>query len=289
MIELYRNLTDEQADICHLVLTSSGIYHLTKRWKKGWDVWVRSADAEKALAGMTAYFTENPQVEFAKIKENGKKPAAFSGIFAALVLMAFYLAAGDDRLSVHQAFGASAKHILHGELYRTVTALMLHVDAVHLAGNMAALALFGSAVCGIHGMGLGWLMMLSTGIFGNIINAILYQTNHFSVGASTVVFGAIGILSAYQFWKKMNLPGERVKAWLPLGGGLALLAFLGSGGGRVDVMAHLFGFFSGLVLETIYDLWIQKKVSRSVQAACMSVTAGILAISWVCPLWISGR
>jgi membrane associated rhomboid family serine protease len=203
--------------------------------------------------------------------------------------MAFYLAAGNDRLSVHQAFGASAEHIMQGEIYRTVTALMLHVDAVHLVGNMVALALFGSAVCGIHGIGLGWLMMLVTGIFGNAINAVIHQTDHFSVGASTVVFGAIGILSGYQFWKKMNLPGERVKAWLPLGGGLALLAFLGSGVGRVDVMAHLFGFFSGLVLETIYDLWIQKEVSTSVQTVCVSVTVGILVISWVWPLWISGR
>jgi rhomboid protease GluP len=289
MIELYRNLTREQADICSLVLRSSGIYHRTKKWKDGWYVWVRSTDFTVALTRMSDYFEENQQVEFEETSGKDKRPTTYTGIWIALVLMAFYLALGEDRKALHHLFGSSAAHILDGAVYRTVTSLMLHVDAVHLVGNMASIALFGSLVCGIHGLGLGWLMILLTGILGNLSNAFLYQTNHVAVGASTAIFGAIGILSAYQFWKKMDIPGERVKAWLPLGGGVALLAFLGSGGGRVDVTAHLFGFVSGLVLETIHSLWIQKNVSKTGQAVCLSVTTGILVISWVWPLWMGGR
>ena len=285
MIELYRNLSQQQANELGLVLKSSGIFHRLKKRKNGWNVWVRSVDAARSQTILTDYFKENPHAEFLQTVPNGKKPAVYTGIWAAILLMAFYLAAGENRRAVHDAFGSSAEQILNGEIYRTVTSLFLHVDAVHLVGNMASMALFGSVVCSVHGSGLGFLMVLSTGILGNFINAVLYQTNHFSVGASTAVFGAIGILSAYQFWRKLNLPGERVKAWLPLGGGLALLAFLGSGGGRVDVTAHLFGFCAGLLLETIHSLWLQKEASKKVQVVCLSITAGILTLSWAWPLW----
>ena len=34
-------------------------------------------------------------------------------------------------------------HIINGELYRTVTALMLHANAPHILGNVVGLSLFG--------------------------------------------------------------------------------------------------------------------------------------------------
>ena len=287
MIELYRHLTQEKANICSLVLKSSGIFHRVKQRKNGWVVWIRSTDAVKAQAIMAAYFEENPHREFINISENSRKPALYNGIWVAIVLLAFYLATGEDKQPVHDSFGSSAQHILNGEIYRTVTSLFLHADAVHLVGNMAAIVLFGSAVFNIHGLGIGLLLILLTGIMGNAFNAILYQTHHISVGASTAVFGAIGILSAYQFWRKIHLPGERMKAWLPLGGGLALLALLGSGEGRVDVMAHLFGFFAGLVMETFYMLWGPAEASQTVQWICITIAAVMTILSWSWPLWLA--
>jgi rhomboid protease GluP len=248
-------------EICSLVLSASGIYHRTRNGKTGRQVWIRNRDLSRALAGMEAYFRENPEILF-------KDPPAderhlrfsFAGIWAALILLAFYLAVGDDRGVFNKAFGSSAEQILKGEVYRTVTSLFLHVDAVHLAGNMAAIAIFGSAVCGIHGSGLGMLLILFSGILGNGVNALVHQTGHTSVGASTAVFGAIGILSAGRFWDKIALPERHIKAWLPLGAGLALLGILGSGGGRVDLLAHLFGFMAGILLETAHFFWIKRKL-----------------------------
>jgi membrane associated rhomboid family serine protease len=47
--------------------------------------------------------------------------------------------------------------------------------------------------------------------------------------------------------RKTDRRGRR-RAWIPIAAALGLLAMLGSGGGRVDVLAHLFGFSFGAVL-----------------------------------------
>ncbi len=49
-----------------------------------------------------------------------------------------------------------------------------------------------------------------------------------------------------------------MKAWLPLGAGLALLSMLGSGGERTDLMAHLFGFMTGLILGAFYGVLVKQ-------------------------------
>ena len=51
----------------------------------------------------------------------------------------------------------------------------------------------------IAGAGVGVLMILAAGVLGNYANAVLFEYNHLSVGASTSVFGAVGITAAYQF------------------------------------------------------------------------------------------
>ena len=280
MIELYKHLSRDQAQLCALILTTTGIAYHTKKESAGWRVRVESRDFTKALTAMSAYFEENPEHSFIGNKPFAEKLRSFSGIWAAVILMAFYLAVGEDRQVFFKSFGASAAAILNGEIYRTVTALMLHVDAVHLAGNMAAIAFFGSVVGSIHGTGVGWLMILFTGVFGNLLNAWLYQTSHMAVGASTAVFGAIGILSTHQFWNKMAIPKERMKSWLPVAGGMALLGILGSGGGRVDIMAHLFGYLSGMVLETAHRFGVKKQPTQKAQILCMIVFIGIICLSW---------
>lgn len=285
MIKLYTHLSEKQIELCGLVLTSAGIFYRTKNTESGWMILVNDHDFTRASNSMYLYFNENPELEVLEPIPVGKFKNNFTGIGAALILMAFYMAVGTDRQLFVTTYGASASHILQGEIYRAVTALLLHADTVHLIANMAAIAVFGSAVASIMGTGVGWLLILATGTIGNILNACLYQAHHMAVGASTAVFGAIGILSGYQFWKKIRRPGERIKAWLPLGGGLALLAMLGSGGGRVDVMAHLFGFFVGLGIETVYDFLIKRKPPMIYQALGMFIFIAIIVASWGWPIW----
>ena len=136
--------------------------------------------------------------------------------------------------------GASdAARIASGEWWRALTALSLHADAGHAAGNAVAGGILLTALARRVGPALAVWSALAAGLAGNLATAWSVRGDYSSVGASTAVFGALGTLSALQ------APGRR--AWITLGAGVALLGFLGTGE-RADLLAHLFGFAAGAVL-----------------------------------------
>jgi membrane associated rhomboid family serine protease len=283
MEKLFSNLDSEQADLCVLILSASGIACKPGREEAGWGVWVRAEDHPTAIEKISQYFRENPERPPPPAPPPLGTHRTWTGIGAALLPAIFHGAAawhGVSRTLVNR-FGAVSDRIMEGEVYRTVTALMLHSGAVHLMGNMVGIALFGTAVCGVTRPGIGWLMILLTGALGNLANAALQHPGHRSIGASTAVFGAIGLLSAFQFWQKYRRPGHRLKAWLPLAAGLALLGLLGSSGERTDLMAHLFGLLAGLLLGTPYILFIHRPLPDRYQKAAWCITGGILILAWL--------
>ena len=282
MRELFKDLTADQANTCGLVLSSSGITYRVKKGRKGWDILVDESSYENALASMKQYFRENQDDFSTPEPGDDKYQKTFTGVYVAVVLLAWYLAfmMGNDSRQFIRAYGAASDYILNGELYRAATALMLHADSIHLVGNMVGVAVFGTAVCSITGWGVGWLMILLTGIIGNLVNAVFLKTGHVSIGASTAVFGAIGILSGHQFIKRFRSHGRRIKAWLPLAGGLALLGFLGSGV-HTDLTAHLFGFLAGMILGILYAAFINRITSRPGQMYAMCIFIGILVVAWL--------
>ncbi len=282
MIELFRDLSAEDAKAYGLVLSAYAISHMVREGEGGWHVWVEEKHHHKALAAIERYLEENQEVPARDASTVHEYRRTFTGVWAGALLLVSYVAAevGSDRHALVQITGSSASHILRGELYRAVTSLMVHASPLHLAGNILGIGLFGTAVCSVTGWGVSWLMILVTGIVGNLANALLYKTGHVSVGASTAVFGAIGLLAAYQFHAKAKLPGQRMKAWVPLGGGLALLGILGSGA-HVDMTAHFFGFAAGLVLGIVYALFVRQPAARGYQAGALVVTLSLLAVSWM--------
>jgi len=283
MVILFNNLTAEEAETYALVLASSAIAHRTRKGPQGWELIVETEDFETAFEAIREYLVENRQA----VPVPGGIPAAvyqrnFSGIWVALGLLVCHLTVVThlESATIVKTFGASARHILDGEYYRCVTALMLHGDVTHLVSNMVGIAIFGTAVCAVTGLGVGWMMILMTGLIGNFLNALLYQTEHLSVGASTAIFGAIGILGAYQFMRRFRQPGQRLKAYLPLGAGLALLAFLGAGA-RSDLMAHLFGFAVGIAAGGIYGSTVKQPLPKSTQNGFLVTAAVIVAFAWL--------
>jgi len=142
--------------------------------------------------------------------------------------------------------GAAAGEIRDGQWWRTVTALTLHSGPVHLLGNLLIGGVFIVLLCRELGSGLAWCLLLLSGILGNLANAMFQPAYHNSIGASTLVFGAVGILGAL----RLGRPGRRWRRrWLlPAAAALSLLAMLGTEGENTDLGAHLFGFVFGALL-----------------------------------------
>ena len=158
----------------------------------------------------------------------------------------------------------------------------LHSGPTHLVGNVLCLLLFGYAVCDTFGGGLAWVLILASGIVGNALAGLAHGAGHTSIGASTACFGALGILSASQSVRNLREHGFSLsiwsRAWLPLGAGLALLTLLGTGP-RSDLLAHLFGFLSGLVLCLPFVIGMPA-LSPGAQRALQLIALVTVMIAW---------
>jgi hypothetical protein len=71
-----------------------------------------------------------------------------------------------------------------------------------------------------------------------------------------------------------------MRAWLPIGGGLALLSILGSGK-NTDLTAHLFGFMAGIILGALYGVLVKRSAARAYQACFLLITLTVLVMSWM--------
>ena len=151
---------------------------------------------------------------------------------------------------------------LHHQWWRPFTALFLHSDFPHLLGNLLGGALFGSLVVRAIGPFLGITAILASGTLGNTINAFLHlPADHRSLGASTAVFAALGLLAALGTFELLrnprSLPWRRILA--PIFGGLILLGWMGGGSADslTDVGAHLAGFLCGLAIGQ--GVWLKPR------------------------------
>ncbi len=150
-----------------------------------------------------------------------------------------------------RAASSSIGLIGHGEWWRPFTALFLHADVPHLIGNLLSGLFFGTLVARSIGPWRGWALILGCGALGNALTSALTWPEEFtSIGASTAVFGALGILSGLGFSAmlraRLHLPWARIAA--PVLAGVILLGLLGGGSesGNTDVLGHVFGFGTGL-------------------------------------------
>lgn len=288
---LFENLTRKQADICHLVIRSQEIACRIALKNGCFCIHVPESHADVARHAVEAYLAENPPLPAADRGSGGRFPAAslnLSGVAVALMMMAVYAAmtTSGDPMAYVAAFGAKARMITAGEGYRCVTALLLHADAAHLAGNMAGLIFLGGVVCAMTGAGVGWLMILICGAAGNAITAVAHThgtnpaSDHLSIGASTAVFAALGILSAMR-----SIDGIRSgKGWrqvvLCLGAGAALLGLMGTSA-RSDIGAHLFGYLAGVGLGSAYTWRIRFRPGLWIQVLAGGVAAITVLVSWL--------
>jgi rhomboid protease GluP len=180
---------------------------------------------------------------------------------------------------------AHAAKILDGQWWRLITALTLHADGLHLISNLAIGGLFIVLLCRELGSGLAWCLLLAAGALGNLANACLQLPDHRSVGASTSVFGAVGILAALTL---VRYRGQLQRRWpLPFAAALALLALLGTEGKQTDLGAHLFGFVFGILLGLAAKKLLERRgrPGRWLNALLASACALLVGGAWSAALY----
>jgi membrane associated rhomboid family serine protease len=264
-----------------LVLDSAAIPHRWIPGTAGFELWVAPIDRTRAGQTLDAYDRENPRpsrVAFLLSAEAYGRSSV--GIVTALLLMGFYVVTGpSDGASTWSRLGsAAAERILHGELWRSATALTLHADPAHVLGNCLACVVFLTFLGNRLGPGLAiWLTLLS-GVLGNLLTAVVTGDHHVAVGASTATFGALGALVGLRVVSPRGT-ASRQPMWTVLAAALALLGMLGTSPGA-DVLAHFFGLACGAVLGSIVAVALPPLRRQWPQALLAASAACAIAVSW---------
>jgi rhomboid protease GluP len=204
-----------------------------------------------------------------------------AGLVMAAAIVAAYAWTGPraGQGAAFRAGSADAGRILSGEVWRGATALTLHADLSHLVANATAGAFLATAVCRIVGGGLGALLIVVAGVAGNLLNAALNGPPHDSIGASTAVLAAVGLLSGLAFVRTRRTRRDRARAWLALAAGLALLGMLGADP-HSDLGAHLCGFLSGVVLGALCGWLVPLVPGRATQRVLAAAALALVGGSW---------
>ncbi len=175
-----------------------------------------------------------------------------------------------------------------GEIWRAVTGLSLHVDLSHFLSNLLFGALFTMLACELVGGGLGLSLILISGALGNLANALLQDPAHASVGASTAVFAALGLLVTYQWRRRHQLKQSAFRRWAPLFAGGFLLASMGLtpetaqfAARSVDFGAHATGFAVGALGGIALSLFRVKQLGNpTLQTAALAFAPAMFVLAW---------
>jgi membrane associated rhomboid family serine protease len=174
--------------------------------------------------------------------------------------------------------------IRDGEWWRTITALTLHSGARHLAGNIVFGILFGLMAGRLVGSGIAWFGIVVASAAANFLNTSLLESAHRSIGASTAVFAALGLVSGF-VWRAKLMTQDRWPYRLgPIVGGIALLAYTGTGNADTDIGAHLAGFVCGFVAGMALTMAAKYLTLRYLQLLSGITSIAIIVLAWIVAL-----
>ena len=270
-----------------LVLEATGIPYQVRRESGDFILVVPASLAARARNEIDAYTRENQASpsDRTTVLEQG---SGWAGVFGyAIVLLLMFLLQHQGFFGVNwvDAGKTNAGLILGGEWWRTVTALCLHSDSVHLVANIAIGSLIGLFAGQLLGSGLAWFSILFAGAAGNLLNAWVRDPRHTSVGASTAVFAAFGIVAALASSRRRPSRRSKFGRYTPIVGAVILLSYLGTSGQRTDVFAHVAGFLAGLLLGGLYGkLGDRIMMGRRAQLLLGIGTVALLGLSWLIAL-----
>ena len=281
---VFETLSRQECVDSSLVLEAVGIAVQTQFENGVWRLQVPTAEAHTALSELDAFQRENVD----RVSDRRKSVATYRGSWIAVLgylivvlSVAFLQRVGSFGVDWMETGRMHAGSVTSGEWWRCVTALTLHVDAGHVLSNLVLGVLFGVFAGRILGGGVAWLLIIIGGTLGNGVNAMVQASTHSSVGASTAVFAALGILVAHALRPREKVDERLMRRWRPLIAGVVLLGLTGVGGPRTDVMAHVTGFVAGALVG-----WVGCRLphgvlrSTSIQMVSGGLAGGLILLAW---------
>ncbi|WP_277374968.1 rhomboid family intramembrane serine protease [Staphylococcus epidermidis] len=137
-------------------------------------------------------------------------------------------------------------NVVHGEWYRLISSMFLHFNFEHILMNMLSLFIFGKIVESIIGSWRMLIIYIISGLYGNFVS-LSFNTTTISVGASGTIFGLIGSIFVIMYLSK-NFNKKMIGQLLIT---LVVLIVFSLFMSNINIMAHLGGFISGVLITLI--------------------------------------
>jgi membrane associated rhomboid family serine protease/Flp pilus assembly protein TadD len=158
------------------------------------------------------------------------------------------LAGGSTNEEVLLQFGASyGPFFRHGEYWRLVMPMFLHIGVFHLLINMYALYLLGRILEHVYGYGRFAFLYVGSGISSSYLSMAVAP--HIAAGASGAIFGIAGAMLVAGFLHRASIPRRLRRVF---GSGILLMIVANLAFGRIvpgiDNWGHVGGLLGGMVL-----------------------------------------
>ncbi len=210
-----------------------------------------------------------------KIFTYGKPYFTYFFIFVQLTMYFFLeMNGGSTNPQTLIKFGAKDNlKILHGEWWRFITPVVLHIGFFHLVMNTLALYFLGTAVERIYGRSRFLVIYLFAGFAGTVASFVFSPA--ISAGASGAIFGCFGALLFFGvahpslFFRTM---GVNVIAVIGLN---LVIGFIFP---VVDNAGHIGGLIGGFLASSILHLPNQRKVGQRVIALIVTIALTLMML-----------
>ena len=267
-----------------LVLVSQGIETAiaAPEETEGWRLLVPSRDYERAMQAIRQYRLENRGWPWQqKVFRPGMIFDWGSLAWMLLLFLFFWI---NNRQDLHSAGFMNSTAVARGEWWRLFTAIWLHADLAHLASNATVGFLLLGLAMGRYGTGAGLLAAYLAGAGGNVAAWLASDSPHYSLGASGMVMGALGLLAVQTFSLWRTTPHATKFIVSGVVGGLMLFVLLGVAP-NTDILAHFGGFVSGLLLGLLLTLF----PSTAKKPRTNLLTGSLFAVLVIVPWWLALR
>lgn len=284
MVEIARCHTRAEAEMRVRALTLAGIQCAIEQVGDAFGIYVEEYNVGRASEHLAIY-EEAFALGEPKSQVRSKGKGWLRGYIPyAAVLGMFFLVQNTGLFSINWVATGSAQAgaVVDGAWWRTITSLTLHAEFGHLLGNLVFGVATGYFVAQCFGAGVAWLLILLAGSFGNGINAFLRPEEFTSIGASTGLFGGLGILSGYSYISKFVPWRQGLRRWMPIAAGATLLAFLGFGGENADILGHVLGFGAGVAIGLV----IARDPQRLLGKANIQRNSGVVVGVFISTAWL---
>lgn len=264
-----------------LVLASQDIAAIIRRSETGWELEVEPPELERAKEALAQYQVENHGWRWRQELPVASVTLHWGALFWAMAMVAMYYWSTGPFPRLKELGTVNSRAVQSGQWWLLLTGVTLHENLPHLMSNVTVGFLLLGLAMARYGAGVGLLAAFAAGVAGNYASVAIDPEPHFSLGASGMVTGALGLLTVQSFAPWRKVPVASTLLVRAVSAGILVLVLIGFSAGS-DILAHVGGFVAGTILGLALA-WVRP---AALQGRTINAIAGLALGALALGAWV---